>query len=594
MAWSRTGGSYDVSGMQVEPRWLRDLWSRDEVAAELRSRADGQLARDELVVDHYRIGHRWAFRLPLDRRPGGLPAGVPGVEPYPWLIWLAWELVERWDVLHGAATIWDDAAARRRMQIELAALADWEDHLEWGGTVRLPTGHLAMALARGLTLSGWDPELRRRALVAADSLLHKDVPAWYAETWSGAGSTQNIPMIVLCSVAALAHVVGDEAAGTYGDRAEQAVEDWFAARRAELLTEQTAYNGYLFDTVTQWLEVEQATGGRTDLVERWRAPLLELCPEWAQLSVPGRADLAAPLGDVETEMTMWLSCVARFTHWYGADATAGAAWLLRRCSPERLPAAALTLAIEQEFGDDAPPVPPASGTTELPAAVSIRTGAGHDDLLVAVGVGRHPMGHLHHDTGQVVVAWRGRTWVTDPGYQQYVSGQERDYTLGAAAHNVPVLHLPGAPEVLQTRKQGRVLGLDPVTLDLTGCYAGLDPAASIRRTVRVTRDGTEHVRIVVDDTSTGLPDGSSVTTHWLAGAGLAWAVVDGWVRWSDGSACVWLGTGTSGGREHLSADRVVRHPGSRGPIGTGHHGGVGQRQWQVVLDPRHGWDPPSW
>lgn len=571
----------------MDPRWQTDLSSAEDLEQELRSRVDEQLRRTELAVDHYRIGHRWAFPLPVGQRPVDLPAGVPGVAPYPWLIWLTWELVERWEVLRGAATRWDDAEARRLVRTELAALAGWDHFREWNDKVSLPTGHLAMSLARELSDPDWDPEHREQAHQAARTLLHTDVPAWYEETWLGIGSLANIPMIVLCSVAALARVVGDPSAEVYAERVVEAVETWFAARSAEHLTEQTAYNGYLFDSVTQWMEIEQALGTRHDLAQRWRSPLLELGDEWAQLSVPGRADLAVPLGDVESEMTQWLSCAARFTRWYGTEATAGTSWLLRRCSPERLPATALVIALHDQVDVAAPPPPEAA--VELPSAVALRTGWNHDDRLVAVGVGRHEMGHLHHDTGHVVMAWRGTVWITDPGYQQYVPGPERDYTLGSAAHNTPVITVDGSDQILQSRKEGRVVGLAPVQLDLTDCYAGLPATARLTRAVRQADD-----RVIVDDAVTGLAAAAEVTVHWLAAAGLAWSFVDGWIRWSDGTACLWLGTGTPAGREHLSPTAVVRHPGSRGPIGVSHTWPAGNRQWQFVQDRQHGWHPPTW
>src|SRR5699024_4402242 len=249
------------------------------------------------------------------------------------------------------------------------------------------------------------------------------------------------------------------------------------------------YNGYLFDAVTQWMELDRAAGG--DLVERWQDPLTALCPEWMHSTVPGRADLAVPLGDVESEMTMWLSCVTRLCEWYGVAGTSGAGWLLRRCAPPRLPADALLRCLAGAV--DADPGPPATGPQELPTAVAVRDGWELDDPAVVVGLARVPVGHLHHDAGQVVLAWRGACWVTDPGYQQYRRGPEREYSIGPAAHNAPVVDGQA-----QTQRDCQLLGTDPVVVDLSPAYAGLPDGAVVRRTVALTDD-----RLVVDDEVTG-------------------------------------------------------------------------------------------
>lgn len=587
MSWQRSATKigYDQAGITVDPRWHDRAWTADDLRSELTDRLTHHVRADQVVVDHYRVGHHWAFRLPVDERPSALPSDVAELTRYPWLIWLTWELTERWDVLAAAAELNDDEAARSLWQQELAALDGWQHFRNWRDLVGLPTGHLAMALARGLVTPQWDPALRARAEGAGRHLLHGDIEDWYDQTWRDDTPLHNIPLIVLCSVAALARVLDDPIATQYATRAREGIDAVFAAREREHHTEQTAYNGYLFDAVTQWLEVERAVDPGSDLIERWREPLLGLCPEWTHLTVPGRADLAVPLGDVEPEMTMWLSCVARLSTWYGAEATAGAARLWRHCAPERLPAAALHRGLTERGLTEPPGEAPApsTGVQELPSAVTIRDGWGWDDPAVAIGLTRTAMGHLHADSGSLVLAWQGRCWITDPGYQQYRRGEERDYTVGPEAHNNPVVD-----GKKQTRRAPVLIGTDPVTIGLTDCYEDLSDGARIIRTVSLDGD-----RTVVTDEVGGV---DTVDTHWLAGALLAWAFVDGWLRLSDGRSALWVGTGRADGSgpEPLDPDGVLRQSGSRGPVGLRHTGGPGVRRWQFVLDRSHGWEPPTW
>lgn len=87
----------------------------------------------------------------------------------------------------------------------------------------------------------------------------------------------NIPLIVLCSVAALARVIEHPDATKYEERAASAIDDWFAARKVDHHTEQSAYNGYLFDTVTAWLDLARTTNSPVgEQIGSWREPLLDL------------------------------------------------------------------------------------------------------------------------------------------------------------------------------------------------------------------------------------------------------------------------------------------------------------------------------
>ena len=44
-----------------------------------------------------------------------------------------------------------------------------------------------------------------------------------------------------------------------------------------------------------------------------------------------------------------------------------------------------------------------------------------------------PLGHVHKDAGTIVIGTRGKWFITDPGYQQYLPTRERNFTLDATA-----------------------------------------------------------------------------------------------------------------------------------------------------------------
>src|SRR5690606_35745234 len=133
------------------------------------------------------------------------------------------------------------------------------------------------------------------------------------------------------------------------------------------------------------------------------------------------------------------------------------------------------------------------------------------------------------------------------------SGQERDFTLDPAAHNVPVIG-----GVAQQRRDAAVEQVGPAeaVVDLAGCYP-IDGLAA-RRTVRLSGR-----TVLVSDEIGGVDAGTEVLTHWLVPGELSWRFLDGWARLSDGSgAAVWLGR--AGGA--VGPEQLARHPGSRGPL----------------------------
>lgn len=573
---------------------LAKPWAAADLRREVERRAAREKQRRELNVSYYRIGFTLAFPLPLERRPStaDLPAGIPAIK-YPWLIWLSWELEERWRILHAAWRESGDNEAGALLQRELAALATWESFLENNNQAGLVTAHLAGCLALALADSrGWDSGRLTKARHAAGALLDRDIKPWLAKTLpSGTKLTPakipNIPLITLARAAQLARVLQHPLHDALESRTAEVMHAWCRFRMGpENHTEGTAYDGYLFDSVTEWLA---GSPQRAEFLRQESAALRSLADQWIDLTLPGRVDLHVPLGDVEAEMPFWSTALARLAGWYEWR---DAGWLLSRYTPARFPAAALVTLqdgagfFSQNFAA------PRVAVRELRNAAALRTGWDSGDVAAVVSLSRNGMGHIQADAGQVVLAWHGRSWITDPGYQQYKAGLERDYTLGLRAHNAPTIN--GAA---QTTRAAQLLELfgdrdggQRVSVDLTKGFVGLPSEASIVRSVWL-KPGAQPT-VVVRDAFRGLTSAVEIGTSWLGGAHLAWAFVDGWARLSDGERALWIGT-TAG---PLKADRLEKVDGSRGPLTLGHRAtladGSGETWWAFVCSSAADWRPP--
>lgn len=583
---------YDPSAYELAPQFQTAVpWSENDLKDSIRERIVVEKQRRELNVYYYRVGYTVAYPLPLSRRPAApeLPNLLGG--RYPWLTWLSWDLEERWRMLHVAWRQFGDREAGALLQRELAALAGW-DHFVEGNEPGLVTAHLAAGLSLALgDGSKWDAESLQQARAAAQALIERDLWPWFEKRWSAKNLTPqglaNIPVIALCRGAQLARVIDSPRASALDERARAVLRAWCQYRLGlERHTEGTAYDGYLMDSLTEWLA---RLPDRDHQLRECRDAFRSLANHWIHLTLPGRADLHAPLGDVEPEMMFWATDLLRFAGWYDWR---DAGWLLRHVPLERMRAAALGAALAQKFPTKASVVTPKAGPHEHPNAVSLRTGWDSDDLLAVVGLTRGNMGHLQADGGQVILGWQNRFWIMDPGYQQYLPGEERDYTLGTQAHNAPVI---GGIVQTQRAAELQIIETDPrgwqhTKLDLSRCYKSLPRGASVQRDVWLISEGTRAV--IVRDTLGLLGQNIEVSNSWHGGTHLAWAFRGGWTRLSDGHRAVWMGTWPGA----LQAAQLTRHPGSRGPLTLTQTetlpSGSSVRWWIFWCDPPAGWTPP--
>jgi len=567
-------------------------WGQDDLKQYILSRATFEKSRRELDVYYYRIGYTLAFQLPVTNRPvnNDLPQVLAG--GYPWATWLSWELENRWRILHSAWRTYGDNESGLVLQKELAALGGWDRFVEDNNQVTLYTAHLAACLSLALSdINGWDPVLLQKVRSTATALIERDAWPSFEKIWNNISLTpdrvHNIPVIGLVRTTQLAMVLSNQRAEIMENKMREVLQAWCRYRTGkEFHTEGTAYDGYLMDSITEWMS---GLPYRAELLREYRDAFRSLADQWINLTLPGRPDLHAPIGDVEPEMMFWITALLRMTCWYGWR---DAAWLLSDIPVNLLPVSAISAAHDNAGMFKTAFAEPVAGPVEHPGAISLRTGWSGKDISVIVSLPRNKMSHLQADGGHLVLGWQGRFWITDPGYRQYRPGEEQKYTLGIEAHNCPVIDGMGQKT---SGSQLRIVETDEygwqhTGLDLTKCYYGMPDDALVLRDVWLA-PGNGPV-IVVRDRFQSLKPDVEIRTHWLGEKNTAWSFVDDWVRLSHREKAVWLGILS----DRLLPTALDRHPGSRGPLTLTHTtylpAGSGVQWWVMWCDPEAGWQPP--
>lgn len=588
--WGQPALRYDISSYERIPGLgLRpEPWLTADVEAELARRAEAATRERQLFVDYYRIGYRVNHPLPLAERPDPPPATIPGVPRYPWSVWLGWALEERWHALFAAWRRFADERAAQVLIRDIDALCRWRDYHADDGTAGLFTASIAGCLAEfQREPAGWPDDVASAMRSASERLLADSVAPWFTRVWGGGvggpAEMHNIRVIALVRAAELAETIGSRDAATLTERSIEVLDAWRRYRTEHRHSEGPGYDGYQLDHVSAWLD---ASPVRDALLPVCRDAFLETTDGWLDLALPGRVDLLAPVGDTEAEMPFWAVAALRVCRWFPARPSAA---LLRRFPLRRLPASGLVEALRHtDAGIGAASPFPAPGVREHVATVTLRTGWRGADILAAIGASRaEHMGHLHRDGGHLLLAWEGRCWITDPGYQQYRHDAEREYTLGPDAHNAPQIgghaQQARAAEVLAADERD---GVEHAALDLSACYPTLPMRAQVRRDVWFT---PARARVLVRDRIDGLDAGTDIVTSWLGGAGLAWSCGPDWARLSDGTRALWLRVGRA-------TVELTRHPGSRGPlalrVSDRAAGGRWERWWLFQFDSGNGWEPP--
>lgn len=552
-AWAVGGGSPGLAE-DGAPRSGAGL-DRKALDAEIQRRAHGYLLQRRLVVNYYRIGRQLAYPLPLKSLP--VPdVLVPGISAYPWSTWLSWTLEERIGALGWVAEWFADKEARGAAAADLAALTAWPDYGK-----PLCSAHVGRILWTAATRWTWVRDDLRRKLREAcrrhveqclvngklagasptkDAILRQKAPH---------GGLHNISLISVAG-AALTAVAAQHSAAPALNARLAALFGAVLELRADGFSEGVSYDGYVLDFIADWLST---------LPEKDRSPILEhphldhFLDESFMLSAPGAAAQVAEFGDVEPrEMPFQLSAQGKLLN---LRASPTGAWHLARC-----PAGWIRtdgLAALRSVQNDQPAKAPPAGAMDAHYAAVLRTGWEADDLAVAISCNNSPMGHLPNDNGTIVLGTQGKWLITDPGYQQYAKGDEREFTVGPTAHNAPLIN--GAA---QTQKRPHRVGLENTGPD--GCHLAVDLAACYPPSVPLTTL-VRHVwlagrnLVVVADQMKG-KGRLQATYHWHGHPDCAWWIEDNWAGLTLGGAQLWFACVPA----TLAGANLHRLPGSRG------------------------------
>ncbi|MFD0714504.1 heparinase II/III family protein [Paenibacillus sp. GCM10027626] len=589
---------YDVAAYELFPALQPELkqWCQADYEAELQIRILQEKEKQELQVYFYRIGYTLAYPLPLARLPDMMPKGIPHLAEYPWNVWLLWTLRERWDVLLAAWHYYEDEDAWLLFQQELAATYHWDTISGRSGLAELSTGHLASYLAYALQQPGWDEHYKARTAASAAKLLERGLLPYVRKVWpAGQAITleqlHNIKLILLISTTHLCDALKLPVADELAAQTMQAFRVWADGVASKHYSEGIAYEGFWLETLLSWLTWSERLAA---LDSSLHASLIRFAHSSLHLALPGRLDLQAPLGDSEAEMGFWINVVMQVAK--HTEDTA-ARWHAQHLPPARMPASAIMLRLQLQLLDEKAPVPsitpPLPLAYEHPQAMTLRTGWQEHDLLAAVSASRYPQHHLHLDSGHVVIGTAGRWWITDPGYQQYREGAERDFTLGPHAHNVPVID-----GLSQSEYKARLVGFSNESVDIMLDQAYSLPDLRLTRSVRLSQGSQQGKRlIIVQDFIQNEGLERSICYTWLGGTYLSWSFAAGWGRLSDGRHTLWIGLFCQEQQLPVTAGQLQRHEGSRGSLSLIHNGelptGQSRWNWAFCWQPAVEWTPPS-
>jgi len=538
------------------------------IQEEIARRASKLVSQRFLLVHYYRIRKRLALPLPIT---GPVSAEYPVrgfTSLYPWNIWLMWALEDRIETLGSFVAQSGDTTGRLVVEEDLFALVSWKTYRE---TARpdLSYAHAVRILWVAKTQWNWLSDPVQSALQQALSRAVEDALPLSEQIFGAFNSMadllaspnphhylHNIPLIGTCALALAATAIDHPAASRLDARMAMLFSAILELMRKGF-TEGVSYDGYVLTFIADWIS-SQDYSIREELLGH--PSFVSLEEQVLALAAPGDVMETAPLGDVEhVEMPFVWSALAKLQN---LQSNPRVAWALSRCHLHRFRADALVALARSA---SAPFLELALHSPEkLNYALIMRTGYAADDVAVAMGLSTSPMGHIHCDNGSLCLSTRGRWWLDDPGYQQYLQTSERRYTIGSKAHNAPVINGHA-----QTRKQPELLAafrlpdlpqVQFALVDLTACYPAEACAGRVCRAIWLV--GSEHL-VVCDDISSSALGG--LAYHWHGHPDLHWCVQDGEATLvSVEDADRWLHVFSP--QIHLTPADLNRMPGSRGQM----------------------------
>ncbi|MBL8995226.1 MAG: heparinase II/III family protein, partial [Spirochaetia bacterium] len=535
---------------------------RLKIENEIRRRGEYHARQTSLFVDYYRIRLRTAYPLPI--RAIHIPDFKVREDfrsDYPWSIWMTWALEERMACLGVMAERFGSTECLEIFLRDLDGLASWPVYRQFERP-DLALGHSSRTLWRSCRRKVDIPEALRQKIRSAFSRIAEDGLALSAKNYGSFRTkhdvltmerpfeaVHNIPIIGTIGAALAAHEIGHPGQGVLNSRLKIILEALLDLRPAGV-NDGVAYDGYVLDFMADWFEI-LPDSERSVFYDHPR--FNDFLEQTYRLSVPGDAVLVAPLGDVEPfEMTFHLSAQAKLQNLKPDPVRA---WHLNRCDPAKLRAEALAFLLTAPSVGEKVPL---AGLLEAHGATVLRQSWDANDLAVVVSGNNSPMGHIHFDAGSILIGVRGKWWITDPGYQQYLHTREREFTVGPTAHNAPVIN-----GISQNRKGMKLIrretqgGSLSVELDITDCYPPEIHLSKVRRRVWLEKDWVIVCDLVQEENV------ESVRYHWHGHPEMGWGYESPWAflyHPDDPNASLWV-TSPQTQIEELGISRL---PGSRG------------------------------
>jgi hypothetical protein len=428
----------------------------------------------------------------------------------------------------------------------------------------LAAGHSGRLLWTAATKWNWVSEPLRKKLLDACSRHVEEILPYSQEYYRQIRTKADIialasPYPKLHNIPLIGTIGASLTGSTVGHRSVGILNGFIGAVMGAILdflgkgyTEGVAYDGYILDFIGDWLE---------SLPAEQRKPILEhpnlrlLLDNSYMLSAPGAMEQVAELGDVEArEMPFHYSGQAKLARFQPDPIRA---WYLRRWRAPWIRADAMGAL--HHIVDTFQGTAAQTGVHKTSSAVVLRTGWGNQDLAVVASCTNSPTGHLQLDNGTVVIGTNMQWIVSDPGYQQYMAGPEREFTIGPAAHNCPVIN-----GYMQDKKEPRLISLQKVEsdlfrtkLDLTACYPAKANITSVIRSIWLSG----RTRVVIADQVTG-DRIDSVKYHWHGHPDAGWWARDGWILLRLSEVALWF----TSPQAELSGENIRRLPSSRGQL----------------------------
>jgi hypothetical protein len=533
------------------------------VTREIQCRAEHYLRQNCLTVDYYRIRRRLAYPLPI--KSLHIPAvPVEGIANYPWATWMLWELEERISALGWAAQLLQNEEAGSAAAIDLWHLAQWPRYRQYD-TLDLSLGHAARILANAHRQWTWIEDDLRIAIAAALQRIVEDAEPLLEKSlgeYSCADDIlalpephavlQNIRLIGPTGVAMAATAVNATQHDTFNRALQNAVTALLELRERGF-SEGVAYDGYVLDFLLDWLQL-LPDGQQNFLLDH---------PQFARYldaslfqSTPGDLAQVAEIGDVESaQMPFHISAQAKSQK---LRLNETCAWYLRQCRPDALRTDALAALHLPGAQMQTEVATPEAEATNAHNTLVLRSGWENQDVAVVMAASNSPMGHIHCNNGTLAMGSNKSWFIGPPGYQQYLPNSEREFTLGTASRNTPVINgFSPASKAMQISLLESNDIAQATEIELTHCYPKELSLSSVRRRVQLI----EKQLVVVEDTING-DSVQNISYYWHGHPEAAWWIEDNWACLRQGGSTLWFGSP----QMELSECGLQRLRGSRGQL----------------------------